>query len=49
MGRLDEARAVAEHMRALNLTVLESGTRYRNPEYREQYLLGLRSAASEER
>jgi hypothetical protein len=47
MGRLDEAREVAEQMRASNLTVLERGTRYRNPEYRELYLSGLRLAAGE--
>jgi pentatricopeptide repeat protein len=45
MGRLDEAREIVEHMRALNLGVLESGTRYRNLEYRELYLSGLRLAA----
>jgi class 3 adenylate cyclase/TolB-like protein len=47
MGRLREARDIAEHLRALNFSVLESGTRYRNPEYRELYLSGLRSAAGE--
>jgi adenylate cyclase len=47
MGRLDEARDVAEHMRALNLSVIESGKRYRNPEYRELYLSGLRLAAGD--
>jgi hypothetical protein len=31
-------------MRALDLKVLEDGTRYRNPEYRELYLSGLRLA-----
>jgi TolB-like protein/tetratricopeptide (TPR) repeat protein len=48
MGRLDEARDVAEHMRALNLSVIESGKRYRNPEYRELYLSGLRLAMGEQ-
>ena len=47
MGRLSEAREVAEHMRTLNLNVLEGGTRYRNREYRELYLSGLRLAAGE--
>ena len=47
MGRLSEAREIAEQMRALNLSVLESGTRYRNAEYRELYLSGLRLAAGE--
>ncbi len=44
---LDKAREVAGHMRALNLSVLESGARYRNPEYRELFLSGLRLAAGE--
>jgi TolB-like protein/class 3 adenylate cyclase len=48
MGRLNEAQEIAEHIRALNLSVLESGARYRSPEYREIYLSGLRLAAGEE-
>jgi tetratricopeptide (TPR) repeat protein len=47
MGRLSEAREVAEHMRTLNLNVLEGGTRYRSQEYRDLYLSGLRLAAGE--
>lgn len=47
MGRLDDARAIAEHMRELNLSVLETGARYRNPEHRELYLSGLRLAMGE--
>jgi adenylate cyclase len=47
VGRLDEAREIAEQMRALNLNVLEGGTRYRNAEYRELYLSGLRLAAGD--
>jgi TolB-like protein/class 3 adenylate cyclase len=47
MGRLSEAREVAEHMRTLNLNVLEGGTRYRSREYRDLYLSGLRLAAGE--
>jgi adenylate cyclase len=47
MGRLGEAREIAEHMRTLNLTILENGNRYRSPEYRELYLSGLRLAADE--
>jgi adenylate cyclase len=47
MGRIQEAQEIAEHMRALNLSVLENGARYRNPEYRELYLSGLRLAAGE--
>ena len=47
MGRIPEAQQIADHMRVLNLSVLESGTRYRNPEYRELYLSGLHLAAGE--
>jgi adenylate cyclase len=47
LGRIAEAREIAERMRALNLSVPESGTRYRDPEYRELYLSGLRLAAGE--
>jgi adenylate cyclase len=47
MGRLSEAREVPKHMRALNLNVLEGGTRYRSQEYRDLYLSGLRLAAGE--
>jgi hypothetical protein len=47
MGRLAEAREIAKHLRSLNLTILESGARYRNPEYRELYLSGLSIAADE--
>jgi adenylate cyclase len=46
-GRLDEAREIAEHLRALNVTVLENGTRYRNKDYRTLYVSGLRLAAGE--
>jgi hypothetical protein len=47
MGRLGEAREIAEQLRALNLSVLETGARYRNPEYRDLYVSGLRLAAGE--
>jgi len=47
LGRIGEAQEIAEQMRAMNLGVLESGTRYRNVEYRELYLSGLRLAAGE--
>jgi TolB-like protein len=47
LGRLDEAREIVEHMRGLSLDVLETGTRYRNLEYRELYLSGLRLAVGE--
>src|SRR6516225_1059365 len=47
MGRLDDAREVAARLRTLTPDVLDSGTRYRNPEYRELFLSGLRLAAGE--
>jgi adenylate cyclase len=49
MGRLAEAREIAKHLRSWNLTVLESGTRYRNLEHRQLYLSGLSIAAAEAR
>ena len=47
MGRLDEAREIVRRLRAITPAVMEPGTRYRNPELRELFLSGLRSAASE--
>jgi adenylate cyclase len=46
-GQLDEAREIAGHLRALNVTVLDNGTRYRNKDYRNLYVSGLRLAAGE--
>ena len=48
LGRLHEAREVIERLRAMNPAVLESATRFRNPEHRELYLSGLRLAMGEE-
>ena len=52
MGRLNEAREIAERLRAITPAVMESATRYatcyRNPEHRELYLSGLRLAIGEE-
>jgi adenylate cyclase len=48
MGRLDEARDIVTRLRAITPVVLESATRFRNPEHRELYLSGLRLAAGEE-
>ena len=45
MGRLDEARQIIARLRAITPAVLESATRYRNPELRELFLSGLRLAA----
>jgi pentatricopeptide repeat protein len=45
MGRLDEAREIVRRLRAITPVVVESAIRYRNLEYRELYLSGLRLAA----
>ena len=47
MGRLDDAREVVARLRTLTSDVLDSGVRYRNPEYRELFLSGLRLAIGE--
>ena len=48
MGRLEEARAVVERLRALTPNVIPSFLPYPNPEQRELFLWGLRLAAGEE-
>jgi adenylate cyclase len=48
MGRIDEAREIVERLRAITPVVVESATRYRNPELRELFLSGLRLAAGEQ-
>jgi pentatricopeptide repeat protein len=48
MGRLDEAREIVRRLRAITPVVMESATRYRNPELRELFLSGLRQAAGQE-
>ncbi len=47
MGRLDEARETIARLRTLTNVVVPSAANWRNPEYREFYLEGLRMAASE--
>jgi TolB-like protein/class 3 adenylate cyclase/Flp pilus assembly protein TadD len=47
LGRLDEARAIVEQLRALTSVVVPSADHWRNPEQREFYLSGLRLAAGE--
>jgi hypothetical protein len=47
MGRLGEARGIVRRLRAITPLVVESATRYRNPELRELLLSGLRLAAGE--
>jgi hypothetical protein len=47
MGRLDEARDIVRRLRAITPVVVDSAIRYRNLEFRELYLSGLRLAAGE--
>ena len=48
MGRLEEAREIVEHLRAITPLVLPTAAHWRNLEQRELYLSGLRYAAGEE-
>jgi TolB-like protein/class 3 adenylate cyclase len=47
MGRLDEARAIVDRLRAITPLVMPSGAQFRNPEDRELLLSGLRLAMGE--
>lgn len=47
MGRLDDAREVLQRLRGMTSMVIESFSRFPNPEHRELLLSGLRSAAGE--
>jgi adenylate cyclase len=47
MGRLDEAREVLRHLRAITPVVLPTYLAYRNPEHRQLFLSGLRLADGE--
>jgi adenylate cyclase len=47
MGRLDEAQAIVERLRAISPVVVPDASFLRNPEYRELFLSGLRLAANE--
>jgi tetratricopeptide (TPR) repeat protein len=47
MGRLDEARAIVERLRAITPLVVPSFAQFRNPEDRELFLSGLRLAVGE--
>jgi adenylate cyclase len=46
IGRLDEAPEIVRRLRVIPV-VVESATRYRNPEHRDLFLSGLRLAARE--
>jgi TolB-like protein len=48
MGRLDEARAIVDRLRAITSQVVPSAREFRNPEDRELYLSGLRLAVGED-
>jgi hypothetical protein len=48
MGRLDEARAVIERLRAISPNAVSIPMRYSRPEQRELYLSGWRLVAGEE-
>jgi TolB-like protein/Tfp pilus assembly protein PilF len=45
MGRLDEARATIQRLKAVTSVVVPSAMHWRNPEHRELFLSGLRLAA----
>ena len=47
MGRLEEARAVIERLRAVSPVVVPELNQFRNQEHRELILSGLRLAAGE--
>jgi adenylate cyclase len=47
MGRLEEARAVVQRLKAITPVVIGDFSRFRNPEHRELFLSGLRLAAGE--
>jgi pentatricopeptide repeat protein len=49
LGRLDEARAVIERLRAIAPNVMSRPVAHMNPEQRELYLSGLRLAMGETR
>jgi adenylate cyclase len=48
MGRLDEARCIVARLRTITPVIVPSDLPYRNREYRELFLSGLRMAAGEE-
>jgi len=47
LGRFDEARETVRRLRTFTKEVIPSATHWRNPEHRELYLSGLRSATGE--
>jgi adenylate cyclase len=47
MGRLDDAREIVKRLRGITSIVVPKVIPYRNPEYRELFLSGLRLAAGE--
>jgi adenylate cyclase len=47
MGRLDDARAAIERLRAFTPVIVPPYTTFRHPEHRELFFSGLRLAAAE--
>jgi hypothetical protein len=47
MGRLDEAQAIVERLRAISPVVVPDASFLRNPEHRDLFLSGLRLAVGE--
>jgi hypothetical protein len=47
MGRLGDAREIAERLRAITSVVIPDDSYLRNPEHRELFLSGLRLATTE--
>jgi hypothetical protein len=47
LGRLDEAQEIVKRLRGITSVVVPKVIPYRNPEYRELFLSGLRLAAGE--
>jgi TolB-like protein len=47
MGRLDEARATIERLKAVTPVIVPNAMHWRNPEHRELFLSGLRLAAGQ--
>jgi hypothetical protein len=46
MGRLDDARAIIQHLRSLTRSVVPAIQLFRDPKHRELFLSGLSLAAS---
>jgi hypothetical protein len=47
MGRPNDATKIVERLRSITPLIVPNATHWRNPDYRELYLSGLRLAAGE--